>query len=71
MVRFEDEFPLEAAFLMQVFKEGGSFMYPKGYFGTNYELLKIRKVRRNSKCPCGSQIKTKHCHMEWTKDKYD
>lgn len=63
-LRFEDEFPAEAAFMIRVFETGGTFKRRRFDFAG--PVPPPRDVPRNAKCPCGSGRKTKRCHRGWT-----
>lgn len=68
-LRFEYEFPEEAAFMMRIFAAGGKFEQPR--FGEVPHFIApglppISQVRRNEKCPCNSGRKAKNCHPAWT-----
>lgn len=65
--RFEDEYPDVANFMMMVFSGGGKFTQPKnGEMVTLPKFPPITRMKRNSRCPCGSGKKTKSCHVHWT-----
>lgn len=67
-IRFEDEYPLEAGILMDIYKSPPRFLDDDGnkvYLPLHFSNQKFEKraagLGRNNLCPCGSGIKFKKC----------
>ena len=67
--RFEDEYPKQAAFMMRMLSAGAKLVrIQKLRFigGPAMVAMFPHRLPRNEPCPCGSGIKTKKYHEQWT-----